>query len=200
MLRVGKVVGLNSDQNCAQVLINHPEELEPSSPSLFIIIKCSCDDSFSRARQALVEGETYFDDSKDQLSDKIVEVGNIIKDNLKDVGEVNLLVAATYRNQNSSKVIYLLCDEGFTAYLLRDSSETNLAKLAPYTQLISGFIKEGDKLVFSTENLISILGGNFRKLQNLSPAEIEDEIAMGLPQDRVDPLAAIFLEEYIANN
>lgn len=193
MLKVGKIVGLNSDLHCAQVLVDHSGS--ESQPSLFIIINCSCDDAFTKTRTALSEGQTLFIDSAQSLASRVEEVSKFIKEKLAGADQISVLVAAVSLSKTSAHVLHLISGQGLMAYLFRDGQQISLTKLAEVDQLISGFIKPGDKLVFSTDNLPEVLAQDLTSVLTLEVEEMEDEISMKLPKDRVDPLAAIFLAE-----
>lgn len=206
MLKATKVVGLNSDQSAAQVLIHHlvsglsegTSTLDIAQPSLFIVAKCSLDDAFTKVRQALYEAETIFYQSSEAISLRMEQALTALKNNLAESADLQVILVATHREALSSRVLYLLCQgSDLSALLMRSGSQTDLCQMGSSSRIVSGFLKEGDRLVITTSNLLDLLGEHSSALTKVPIEELEDEIMSSLPHDKVSPLAAIILEEEI---
>ncbi len=203
MLKVAKVVGLNSDQSAAQVLIHHLVLVDGDSSSnqlgqnsLFIVAKCSLDDAFTKTRQALSEAESSFYSSEGQISQRLEESLSVIKKSLSDAQDLQIIIASTFQEGLSARVLYLLCEgEDLSALLIRPEEQINLCQMTVGNKLVSGFLKPGDRLVITTNNLIEILGQDNRSLATTQLDVLEDDIISSLPHDKINPLAAVILEE-----
>lgn len=196
MLEVAKVVGLNSDAQASQVLVDIPQE----GPAFFAIVSTTCDDAFTRSRQALLSAEDVYHQSSDDISYRLQQSLDAIKNELKDTQYMEALIAAT-----SEGAFYLIhyiqsgigenAQDLLTATAVRDGKPFNLLSLAPAGQLISGFLNPSDRVILATYSLEQVLGGEFSKIHTWPTEVLEDEITSRLPQAHVDPVAVIVLTE-----
>lgn len=196
MLEVAKVVGLNSDAQASQVLVDVPQE----GPAFFAIVSTTCDDAFTRSRQALLSAEEIFSQSSDDISYRLQQSLGVVKNELKDTQYLEALIAAA-----SEGAFYLIHyrqsgigenTQGLlTATAVRGGKPFDLLSLAPAGQLISGFLNPADRVILATYSLEQVLGEELIKLHTWPIEVIEDEITSRLPQAHVDPVAAIILTE-----
>ncbi|MBI4040148.1 hypothetical protein HY389_02230 [Candidatus Daviesbacteria bacterium] len=183
LLKTAKVVGLNSDLRAAQALVVE------APVSFFAIASCSCDDAFSRSRQALTGGEDSFYSSSENLAQRLPNVLQIITSSLIGCDDIQVLLGAC-----SDGVLYLISSStNLRAYLLRGGRYNNLLSSAAANQLISGFLEPEDKVVLTTPSLIELLEEDLRKLDQMPIEAFEDEINALLPEARVDPLAVVMV-------
>jgi len=191
MLKTAKIVGLNSDTDAAIALVSRQPE---QKFYLFIIISSSLDDAFTRTRQALSDAESGFYASSLTITDRVLETYNNIKESLKDSLELNIIISATQEEQ-ADTFFYLLGQCGnLEAYLVRDGKRTDLCTLSE-GQVISGIIKEGDRIMMCTKTLDKILQDNLNVLETVEIENLEDEVASKLPEAENYPVAAIVVEK-----
>lgn len=189
MLKTAKIVGLNSDTDAAIAIIAHQQNFY-----LFIIISSSLDDAFTRTRTALSEAENAFYSSNLTITDRVLETYHSIKESLKDALEINILISAT-QEEATDTFFYLLGQSGnLESYLVRNNKRTNLCKLSE-GQVISGIVKEGDRIMMCTKTLDKILQDNLMGLEKIEIENLEDEIASKLPEAENYPVAAIVVEK-----
>lgn len=191
MLKTAKIVGLNSDTNSALALISR----NTSGLYLFLIVSCSSDDSFSRTRSALFEAEDLFNGSTEKISQRLSEIVEAVKTSLKDTENLQILAAGASEGEASS-LLYMIClGEDLNAYLVRDNKNIDLCKMVEPGHLLSGPIEEGDRLIFTTNSLLEILGDDFESMGGMALDGIEDEVTSRLPQAQDYPLATIVIEK-----
>ncbi len=184
MLKTAKVVGLNSDNNAA---------LAHLAQDFFAVATCHSDDAFSRTRQALSEAENVFTDSDQPLAQKLQEVLAAIKDTLADTQELEVLVAAVAED-SSGTVLYLLGQgSSLSAYLIRGGEPKNLSELGQ-NQLVSGLLQSGDRVVIGTASLFELFNQDFALMGKIPVDGFEDEISSRLPELKVNPIAAVVVE------
>lgn len=189
MLKTAKIVGLNSDTDAAIALVAYQQNLY-----LFIIISSSLDDAFTRTRQTLSDAEAAFYSSSLTMTDRVLESYHGIKDSLKDALELNILISAT-QEESTDTFFYLLGQSGvLEAYLVRENKRTDLCSLSE-GQVVSGIIKEGDRIMMCTKTLDKILQDDLMGLERIEIENLEDEIASKLPEAENYPVAAIVVEK-----
>lgn len=189
MLKTAKIVGLNSDTDAAIALVARQQSFY-----LFIIVSSSLDDAFTRTRQTLSDAESAFYSSTLTMTDRVLETYHGIKESLKDALELNILISAT-QEESTDTFFYLLGQSGnLEAYLVRDNKRTDLCSLSE-GQVISGIIKEGDRIMMCTKTLDKILQDDLMGLERIEIENLEDEIASKLPEAENFPVAAIVVEK-----
>ncbi|RJO61160.1 hypothetical protein C4544_03550 [candidate division WS5 bacterium] len=194
MLKTAKIVGLNSDTHAALALISQASTGPTKvGERLFLIASCQAEDAFSRVRQALVAAEESFFTSTQTISAKLQTALEVIHQSLEGVEDRQVLLGSTC--QDGGTTLYILGQAtSLQAVLFRGGKEINLVDLSS-PQLVSGLLQPGDRVVLATAGLFSLLNGELKKLYNLPFDVLEDEITGLLPQDKVDPVAIIILEE-----
>ncbi len=185
MLKIAKVVGLNSDTDAALAL---------SSAGLFAIVASSLEDAFTRTRQALFEAETFFTSTDLNISQKISKTAEIIKKSLQDAENIQILLTVIEEDENGSAMYLLYQGDSLKAYLIRKGKRSNLAEVAD-GEIISGLLEDGDRIVLSTNSLIDFLSEDLDILGTTPINVLEDEINSRLPQAQTYPVAALILEK-----
>lgn len=165
-LKVAQAIGLNTDQKAAQVI----SESRDGDNSFFAVLDLTCDDAFTKGRQVLGEISDFYFDFEGTPAEKLKAA---FEQSLKkfETEEVALLLAAL-----SGKVLYLISQGAVEAMLKRDSNTSPLLSVGALNQLISGFLKEGDKLLLSTSSLVNFLGEDLNKLLDLPAQNFEEEV------------------------
>ncbi|MDO8638605.1 MAG: hypothetical protein Q7R43_03450 [Candidatus Daviesbacteria bacterium] len=185
MLKIAKVVGLNSDTDAALAL---------SSTGLFAIVASSMDDAFTKTRQALFEAETFFTSSDLNTSQKILETAEIIKKSLKGAENIQILLTVIEEDEQGT-AMYLLCQgNSLKAFLIRKGKRSDLIQVAD-GEIISGLLEDGDRVVLSTESLIDFLSADLDILGTTPMEVLEDEINLRLPEAQTYPVATLILEK-----
>lgn len=196
MLKTAKIVGLNSDQEAALVLICPAQ----NGPTLFIIVAARADDAFSRTKGALVEAEDTFFTSEKAVSERVEEVVRQVKNSLADTEDLQLILAVAEEknlspDEQGDRVFYFLCQgDSLSASLIRNGHSSSLMTVSS-GEMISGFLKPGDRVIMTTKSLEEVLGKDFDKLAFLPIETLEDEVVNLLPQSKIAPLATIVIEE-----
>ncbi|MFH0937078.1 MAG: hypothetical protein V1808_02205 [Candidatus Daviesbacteria bacterium] len=196
MLKIAKIVGLNSDTDAALALAlqGQIDPLAKNSVSLFALVTASLDDAFSRTRQALAEGESVFFSSSQPVSARLSEVFDSVKSLLSDANNLQILLAAISDDETGT-VLYLFGQgQSLKGYLARGEKKVNLFDMSE-GQLVSGLVNEGDRVILTTQSLLDILDDKFEDLSKMPIENIEDEIANLLPEAQTYPVAAVFLEK-----
>lgn len=190
MLKAARVIGLNSDQEAAISAVCEND----SGSKLFMVISCSLDDAFTRVRQAISETEVNFFASTSELSQKLLDSLDFIKEYLKDAYDLQILLASSEGGSSSGSLLYLVYQgDRVSALLLRNRENVNLCSLSKEGQMISGFIKPRDKIVLLTNNLLNLV--NAEAITKMNVETFEEEVIGLLAQDNPLPLAAILIEE-----
>lgn len=175
-LKVAQVLGLNTDQKAAQAI----SSIRDSDNAFFAILELSCDDAFTKGRQALSELADFYFESDGTPSEKL----NATQDEaIKKFAETehDLITAAI-----SGKVLYFIAIGEVEVFLKRENKLSSLFSTGSSSQLISGFLEEGDRVFFATINLTNFLREDLSQQLNISLAVFEEEVA--------DKIAAAGLE------
>lgn len=188
MIKVAKVVGLNSDTTAALALTSQKEQL------LFCaIISCECEDAFTKVRQTLSLTEEVFYSSSATVSQRLPEVFKEARNFLQDSKKIEIELAAIVED-DSGTVLYLLTSgDNLTAYLLRGNDRNNLSDLSR-GDVVSGVIQEGDRILLCTQSLLEFYGHKLDLLGQIPLESFEDEITLKLPEAQANPIAIIVLE------
>ncbi len=199
MLKTAKVVGLNSDTAAALALISPwfvSDQGEGGQRFFLSIVSCECEDAFSKVRQSLSLAEEEAITSTEPAALRLPKILGQIKDYLKDADNFAALLVAVVED-NEGTALYLLSEgEGLIANLCRDGKENNLPGLGD-GQVVSGILKEGDRIVLSTQSLADFLGTHSVSLSKIPIENFEDEVESFLPEAQTNPLAAIVLEKEV---
>lgn len=184
-LKIAQVIGLNTDQKAAQVI----STVSDLDNAFFAILDLSCDDAFTKGRQTLSEISDFYFETEGTASEKLTktfeEAGRQLTGN-----DFSLSLASI-----SGKVLYILGVGEMTIYLKRDDKLSLLSSLGS-GQIISGFLTEGDKLLFATKTLVDFLGDDLSKALSLTPDSFEEEITarLGTASLEKDGLAGLVVE------
>src|SRR3989344_5236812 len=185
MLKIAKVVGLNSDTDAALAL---------SSSGLFAVLASSLDDAFTRVRQALFEAETFFTSSDLNISQKILETAEVIKKSLDGADNIQILLTVVEEDEQGTAMYLLYQGNSLKAYLIRKGKRSDLLRMAD-GEIISGLLEDGDRVVLSTESLIDFLSADLDILGTVPMAGLGDEITLRLPEAQTYPVASLILEK-----
>lgn len=167
MILVAKAIGLNTDQQAAQALYSPRED----GDSFLAVLSLTSDDAFTRGRQLLLDLSDLYFDEEGTVSEKLEKTFKQGVEKLKDVESFDLGVAVI-----SGKVLYLLVQGKIKVMLNREGSTSPLLEEGS-GQLISGFLKESDRVLFATESLINFLGSDLKNSLRLNLSDWEEEIS-----------------------
>src|SRR3989344_3449063 len=183
MIKVGKVVGINTDQQAALASSTGSE-----GDSFFLaILSLVCDDAFTRGRQLLSEiSDTYFD-STEGSAKGLTEAAEALKAKLSDTENYSFLLGGF-----SGKALYLIGQGEVVAKLQRNSNISPLDLGSG--QLVSGFLQEGDRVILATQSMVEFLGGEFTSSLELPINEWEEEITEKLKAVDAPVQAGLILE------
>lgn len=162
---LAQAIGLNTDQEAALVVSAVDEK-----KNVFIaVLKLVSDDAFTKGRQILSEVEDSYEEDSETIAKKLTNAFELAKEKLKEVEKFDLCLATV-----SGKVLYIINEGSNATFLRRGDKLSNLTAIAPAGQVISGFLQEQDRLLFTTEGLVNFLGNEIGK--NLSlPLDIWED-------------------------
>ncbi len=179
MVKYAKFVGANTDHLTAQSFIfprsfseNTQDELH-----LAVLISCSGEDVFTKVRQSAQIIEDSFLTPDDSISLKLKRLMEEIKQNLKGVNNLQILLTIWKMD-----VLYILSYGNHKCYLSREGKVLDLTALKETEELISGYIKEGDKILLINSKSLDQLetvedwdGKTVTKLINTEIDKLEEE-------------------------
>jgi hypothetical protein len=183
MIKVGKVVGINTDQKAALSSSSSGEE----GNQFLAILELSCDDAFTKGRQILSELSDMFFDSESSPAQSLTEAAETLKQKLTDTENFSFLLASL-----SGKALYLIGEGSVSAKLYRNQELTSLDISSG--QLVSGFLEEGDRVLLSTQSLIEFLAGDLGSSLNLPLTEWEEEITEKLRGEEAPTQAGLIVD------
>lgn len=189
--KIAQVIGLNTDQKAALVLSSQRED-----ENIFLaVLDLTCDDAFTKGRQVLNELSDEFFDSEGSVSAKLNTAFISAQTKLSETAGFDLLLASV-----SGKVLYLIFSGDVAAYLKRGTI-SSLLDIGSPKQLISGFLEEGDRVLFSTTSLSNFLGDDFKKTFDLPLSDWEEAISAKVGVENADShgLAGLILEVEVEN-
>lgn len=167
-LKIAQVVGLNTDQKAAQVI----SQVQNSENAFLGLLQLSCDDAFTKGRQALSElADFYFDFEGSPAQKLTATFAEGVKKFSKE-GGWDLCLAGV-----SGKVLYLTGQGQVEVYLKRRDKLSSLLATGSEGQLISGFLEDGDKLLLVSKNLSNFLGEALSKSLDLPWDLWEEEMS-----------------------
>lgn len=186
-LKIAQVIGLNTDQKAAQVLSSTQEE----KGTFLVVCELSCDDAFTRGRQILSDLSDFYFEGEGSISEKLNATFKEAEAKLSEIDGVNLVLSAI-----SGKALYLIARGQVEVYLKREGKLILLLSVGAQDQLISGFLKEADRLLFATKNLVTFLGSDLANSLDLPIETFEEEISdrVGAADLEDQGLAALALE------
>lgn len=184
-LKIAQVIGLNTDQKAAQVT-----SAARDGNNFIALLELTCDDAFTKGRQALSELEDFFFEFEGSVAEKLNATFAAAEEKFTAGGDFNICLAAI-----SGKVLYLIGKGSVEVYLKRADTLSPLLSVGAPSQLISGFLQEGDKLLFSTSSLTSLLGQDLGKSLNLPIDTFEEEVEGKIGASGLEnPMAALAAE------
>lgn len=165
-LKIAQVIGLNTDQKAAQVTSSQRED-----NSFLGVLELISDDAFTKGRQILSELEDYYFEFEGTVSEKLNAVFRAAESKFPQGSDFSLCLAVVV-----GKVLYIIGKGQVEVYLKRADKLSSLLSVGTPSQLISGFVSPGDKLLFATNSLISFLGPDLEKSLDLPIEMFEEEI------------------------
>lgn len=186
-LKIAQVVGLNTDQKAAQVI----SSVQDQENTFLGVIMLSSDDAFTKGRAALSELSDFYFEYEGSPSEKL---NAAFEQAVKVVGEdvqYDLLLGSI-----SGKILYLIAKGEMEVFLKRSAKLSQLLAVGSASQLISGFLTDGDKLFFSTKTLVTFLGQDLESALDLAPDTFEEEIESRIGASTLEDqgLAALIIE------
>lgn len=171
--RIAQVIGLNTDQEAAQVLSSSRED----NNIFFGVLQISCDDAFTKGRQILTElMDDFFDPptgGDETVAKKLTDIFTQAKEKLGEVAIINLLLGSV-----SGKALYIMYEGDSTVYLKRSGKLSSLLAVGQPNQLISGFLQEKDRVFFGTANLTKLLGDDLSHSIDSPLSEWEEDVTI----------------------
>lgn len=167
-LKIAQVVGLNTDQKAAQVV----SQVQDFENAFLALLQLSCDDAFTKGRQALSELADFYFDFEGSPAQKLTAAFAEGVKKFSDQGEYDLCLAGV-----SGKVLYLTGQGQVEVYLKRGDKLSSLLATGSGGQLISGFLEDGDKLLLVSRSLSNFLGEDLGKSLDLSKDLWEEEMS-----------------------
>lgn len=166
-IKTAQFIGLNTDQKAAQVI----STLRDLDNVFFGLLILSSDDAFTKGRQALSELSDFYFEAEGPAAQKLKVTFEEASRKFPPESEFHLVLGSL-----SGKVLYLISKGEVEVYLKREGRLSALLSLGTPSQLISGFLEEGDKIFFTTKSLTSILGEDLSKTLDVSVDAFDMEI------------------------
>ncbi len=185
-LQTVQVIGLNTDQKAALVLSNSRN----GDHYFLAVLILSSDDAFTKGRQILSElSDFYFDCEESTEGQKLTATFEEAKKKLS-TDEFSIFLGAV-----SGKVLYME-SLGEVAVFLKRAEKLSPLNFGSQGQLVSGFLQEGDRLLFVTQSLVSFLGEDLEKSLELPLESFEEEVADRVGASNVENqgLAALLVD------
>lgn len=189
MIKAVKAIGGNTDFLTAQAFSFIREDT-----CLTAIISASGEDVFTKVRIVglRIEDDFFTQEGKppENLKKTFEEVIKGLKGQTETFG-----VLLIFWQKN---VLYLLSHGGHKAYLTRDDQVINLTDQASSGQLISGYLKENDKLLLVSQRASNRVWDDefVNKLLKTEAEGLEDEVEALVAQSQtVEPIAAVSVVE-----
>ncbi|MBI2196131.1 hypothetical protein HYU45_00820 [Candidatus Daviesbacteria bacterium] len=186
-LKIAQVIGLNTDQKAAQVA----SSIRGDDNSLLAVLELTSDDAFTSGRQILSELEDFYFEFEGTMAEKLNATFKEAEKKIPEGAEFDLCLAAI-----SGKALYLIGKGNVEVYLKRADTLSALLSVGTPSQLISGFLQDGDKILLSTRSLITLLGDELEKSLNLPIETFEEELGskIGASSAENESLAGLIVE------
>lgn len=186
-ISTAQVIGLNTDQKASQVI-----SFGQDSNFFVAVLSLTCDDAFTKGRQFLSEISDLYAEAEGSPAEKINATFISSGEKLKELGETYDLILASIEG----KILYLISEGAVEVYLKREEKVSTLSSLGTQSQLISGFLKDGDKVLFATASLISFLGEELNKVLDLPISAFDEEVSSKIAAREMEneSLAGLILE------
>lgn len=188
MIRYSKATLANTDLVTAQSFLFCQDDLY-----LIAIISALGDDVFTKVRQLSSKLEESFFESTDGVPQRLENLKGEIEKSLEDTEELKFLLGAF---KESDSVFYLLGEGDHQAFLGREGKLSGLVPPEQNSQLISGFLQVGDRILVLNSHLGNYLSDSSKIELIKSPvSSFEEELSsFTLEHQAQDPLAAILVE------
>ncbi len=197
-LKVAQVIGLNTDQKAAQVASRLQDDSsapldqkDSTGSAFFAVLELVSDDAFTKGRATLSEIEDFYFESEGEVGKKLAATFKEFEEKFSGEEDFSLGLAAI-----SGKVLYLIGKGQVEVSLKRGENLLSLLPVGTPSQLISGFLAEGDKLLISTKSFITFLGTELSKSLDLPVESFEEEIEskIGASEQDSHGLAALVVD------
>ncbi len=207
MLKYSKAIAANTDLETSQAFISGPPQgFVQEETYLAFLVSGAGDNVFSSVRQSSADAIDNFFQSNEDLGSRLIQSFNSLKDALMGVEELEILGCAFKLSPkvggNLSGVLYLVNLGGQKAYLKRQSNLITLAGMDNNSQIISGNMEPGDKILLLNRGMDQFINSGGRpgvgQLIDVPPDDLEDELEQGvMAQRNGPPLAAILIDNEI---
>lgn len=195
MLKVARIIGLNSDTDAALAYISPPQRQqgeEGVTSRLYLLISISAEDAFSLTRQAISSAEDTFFSSSQPPQERLKETFEAVQNFLQPAQNRQIIAALSEEGISSDNLYLYYLGTSVQTCLFREEKMTDLTQVAPCQQLVSGIIKAGDRIVFSTSNSEDL---DISGLVNKPLEEVVEEGEARLSQAQVYQLAAVIIDK-----
>lgn len=185
-LNVAQVLGLNTDQKAAQVT----SLIRDGDDAFFAVLELISDDAFTKGRLALSELSDFYFEAEGTPSEKLNATYEEAKKKFEGA-EFDILVASI-----SGKVLYFIRHGNVEVFLKREEKISSLFPIGAPSQLVSGFLQEGDRIFFTTKNLTDVLSDDLNKSLNLPMDVFEEDLTdrIGAVNSEGNGLAGLLVE------
>lgn len=201
MIKYTKAIAANTDLLTAQAFITTQEGV-----GLVTIICARGEDIFTKVRQIASDEQSLFWEMEEALSKRLTIYLSSLKAKISPAEDLQILVAAWKEaledDSNKGASLYIeslpLSPETQLSptrvYLYRGNQASKLVSDQETGQLVSGYLKQGDTLLFATATLTN----NLDETQILSLMQQSDDLeenldAFLLEHSKTDPVAAVLL-------
>ncbi len=186
-LNIAQVIGLNTDKKAAQVSSSQRD----GDNTFLAVLLLSCDDAFTKGRQVLSELEDFYFEFEGTTAEKLNATFKEAEKKFSEEVQADFCLAAI-----AGKALYLIGKGQVEIYLKRLDKILPLLSVGAPSQLISGFISEGDRLLLSTKSLITFLDSELEKSLSLPIADFEEEVGSKIGASDLEDkgLAALVIE------
>ena len=198
MIKIARYVGVNTDFLTAQAF-TFPKNPSPDPETVYLslIISASGEDVFTKVRQAAPVAEETFYSQNDPIPQKIATTLNSLRSQLPNVEDLQILITALKEN-----ILYIHSIGNHKVFITRDQILSELTGANSKDQLISGFIKEGDKILLLNSNKENLRDKKI--IENLihcsTETLVEEAETLLLNSDRPEPIAVVLIENIAQNS
>lgn len=196
MIEYAKAIGGNTDFLSSQAFVFPKIIPHEQAGQIFlgVIISGAGDDCFTKIRQASPFIEEHFFSSEKNIPHRLTDLIGQLKEHLREVQNLQVLLVSWKDN-----VLYLLSSGTHQAYILRKEKKLNLTEHSPFEEIVSGHLKEGDKVVLvSGRTDMQQVNWNQDQIDHLlasNTEELEADINTLLAQNnQPEPIAAVFIQ------
>lgn len=191
MIRFTRVIAGNSDLLTAQAFVFQNPEL-----TLAFLVTASGEDVFTQVRLTATMIEEQFFTSSDLIPARLEKLYQIAQEQLKDYQDLQIEFFIWQEN-----LLYISSHGNHHAFLLRDNQLTHLTPQDGNSQLISGHLKVGDRLLFITNSFSELEDQEaLKKLLETPLEQFDDEVdsiwrrSQQITTPQKQPIAAILVD------